>query len=341
MKFRKSIIFTLMLVSSTVTIAQHRCIGNDKSKWTGCVGRVTTAKGQIYSGDYQNGKRTGKGTYSYPSGLRYEGDFINGLFDGYGTLTYSDGSKYVGVFNVDKKNGAGTEYNTRGEVSRAGIWKDDDYLDAVPDTQPVASKNKYSVRKAVDASDALLIEWLSQSETRRTQYNSLVQYLTEQKVLDVIPTWQLLTPDIESSTELCPIDTFVIPPKELWPNAVPTLQLIRSHVIPYIGPVRMVSGYRPPTFNKCIGGAKNSVHMTFSGFDIVPVQFIDTASVFGKMCSQWALLPTNLKFGLGAYFDPLKNLLNSAARIHVDTFGRRTWGYDYTFRSSYCNHLPI
>ena len=55
------------------------------SKWTNCVGQVTTPKGQKYIGEFRSGKRTGKGAYIYPHGLKYEGDFVNGRYNGQGT----------------------------------------------------------------------------------------------------------------------------------------------------------------------------------------------------------------------------------------------------------------
>lgn len=46
----------------------------------------TEASGYKYEGDFVDGKRTGKGTFTWASGNKYEGDFVDGKFHGKGTL---------------------------------------------------------------------------------------------------------------------------------------------------------------------------------------------------------------------------------------------------------------
>ena len=146
-----------------------------------------------------------------------------------------------------------------------------------------------------------------------------------------------MTPDKEYVTERCPIDPFVIPSRELWGNVVPTLRFVRDKIVPTIGTVKIVSGYRPPEFNKCIGGAPKSAHMSFSAFDMVQVDHDDNVEpIFRKLCQLWERTPERVEFGLGTYFDANLPKMNSTGRFHVDTWGRRTWGFDYTYKSSYC-----
>lgn len=334
---------TLWVLFSGAASAETKCYGSDKSKWTNCVGKVTTPKGQKYIGEFRSGKRTGKGAYTYPHGLKYEGDFVNGHYNGQGTLTQPDGTKYVGAFLNDTKNGAGIEYGADGMVLRAGMWVDGSFVYGAADILPPAPAPRRTFAEASgEAPPARFIDWLSKSENRNHQYAELEEFLSRNGVMNVVPTWQLLIPDVDSSSEKCPVETYVFPPKELWHNVVPTLQLIRSDVIPVVGAISIKSGYRSPTFNKCVGGAKNSVHTTFSALDVGPIEYSDVEQVFRKMCERWARLPT-VKFGLGAYFDPKNPTGNAIARFHVDTskvLGRRTWGYDYTYKSSYCNRLP-
>jgi len=45
-----------------------------------------TAEGNRYEGDFVDGKRTGKGTFTWANGNKYEGDFVDGKFHGKGTL---------------------------------------------------------------------------------------------------------------------------------------------------------------------------------------------------------------------------------------------------------------
>ena len=334
---------TLWLLFSGTAIAETKCDGSDKSKWTNCVGEVTTPKGQKYIGEFRGGKRTGKGAYTYPHGLKYEGDFVNGRYNGQGTLSQPDGSKYVGTFENDVANGDGTEFGVDGAVLRAGLWKDGFFFKGATDISPRAAEQGVTaagingVPPPVD-----FMGWLSESADRNQHYVELTEFLTQNGVINVVPTWQLLIPDTDLSSEKCPVETYVFPPQALWHNVVLTLRLIRSDVIPVVGALSIKSGYRSPMFNKCVGGAKNSVHTTFSALDVGPIEYSDVEQVLRKMCERWARLPT-VKFGLGAYFNPKNPTGNAIARFHVDTskvLGRRTWGYDYTYKSSYCNRLP-
>lgn len=50
---------------------------------------------------------TGHGVFCDEEGNVYEGDFLNGKFNGYGQLTYSNGDIYIGSMNKGKKEGKG------------------------------------------------------------------------------------------------------------------------------------------------------------------------------------------------------------------------------------------
>ena len=56
----------------------------------------------------------GQGTYSFFNGDLYSGSFINGMRSGYGTFIYKNGDKYEGRFLFDKKNGKGILTNKKG-----------------------------------------------------------------------------------------------------------------------------------------------------------------------------------------------------------------------------------
>lgn len=59
------------------------------------------------------------------------------------------------------------------------------------------------------------------------------------------------------------------PPRELWPNIAPTarvLDLLRGRLD---APIRTLSAYRSPAYNRAIGGARQSQHMRFSAVDFV------------------------------------------------------------------------
>jgi hypothetical protein len=202
----------------------------------------------------------------------------------------------------------------------------------------VADSQLQAAYSADDAKASFAI-WKSTSQNRAAEVKKFEAFLVQQKVANILPTEQLLLSDAEFVTAKCPLDTYVLPPQKLWPNVVPTLRLIKSHIVPAIGPVKIVSGYRPPQFNNCIGGAKGSKHMSYGAFDLVALKQPDQKTLFKTLCQTWSKTPASRQFGLGAYFDPKRRKDNPNGRFHVDAFGQRTWGYDFTRSSSYCVNM--
>jgi len=96
-----------------------------EGEWTNgknAKGKYTYANGDVYEGDwvqtrevedclnvgeYQGGKKEGKGKYFYEDGynLSYEGGYSDNLMHGAGVLTFRDGRKYTGNFVKDKMEG--------------------------------------------------------------------------------------------------------------------------------------------------------------------------------------------------------------------------------------------
>jgi len=161
-------------------------------------------------------------------------------------------------------------------------------------------------------------------------------FLADERVADILPMADLLRSDRDLASDACPIAAYVMPPRETWPQLVSTLKLVRDVVVPAVGPVRVVSGYRPEDFNTCIRGAARSAHLTFGALDLVPVSSISPDELYGALCATWAREPSTTNMGLGTYFDRAQPERNREGRFHVDTTGRRTWGYDYRAASSYC-----
>ena len=58
------------------------------------------------------------------------------------------------------------------------------------------------------------------------------------------------------------------PPQALWPNSVKFAQLLRRLETEYELDVQVVSGYRTPAYNRCIGDEPTSSHQRFAAFDI-------------------------------------------------------------------------
>ena len=69
----------------------------------------------------------GKSTYVFPSGNIYEGEFKNGKRHGKGVFIWSDGRKYVGKYKDSKKNGRGTLTYPDGKIMK-GKWKNNMFV---------------------------------------------------------------------------------------------------------------------------------------------------------------------------------------------------------------------
>ena len=66
------------------------------------------ANGNEYTGQYENDRFHGQGTYKWPSGKKYVGQFANNNFNGQGTMHYADGiSIYEGSWKDGMRHGAG------------------------------------------------------------------------------------------------------------------------------------------------------------------------------------------------------------------------------------------
>lgn len=180
--------------------------------------------------------------------------------------------------------------------------------------------------------------WLARSAARQQDFQEFRRYLELQGVSSVVPDWQLVRSDLTLDRR-CAGEPFEIPPRNLWPNAVPVLRFIRAEVAPVVGPIEVVSAYRSERANRCAGGASESRHLTFSGFDLVTLRRLDNRTLFERLCGLHRKLGRAKNFGLGAYFDPGNPQRNGTGRFHIDLSGYRSWGYGYGGASSPCRQL--
>lgn len=66
--------------------------------FSNCVGSSTYPDGSQYTGQWQDGKREGQGTYWGPTGEKYEGSWKNDRRDGAGITTSRDGTRTSGIW---------------------------------------------------------------------------------------------------------------------------------------------------------------------------------------------------------------------------------------------------
>lgn len=103
-----------------------------------------------------------------------------------------------------------------------------------------------------------------------------------------------------------------LPPEALWSRIIPTLQVAERlrarHGVTYI---IVTSGYRDPNHNRQVGGAPNSLHVSFNALDLVPMK-TSTEPVpireIAKLLNEDPLRPF---MGLGIY----------NTFVHIDTRG--------------------
>lgn len=159
--------------------------------------------------------------------------------------------------------------------------------------------------------------WYARASWRRDYVRSFHDYLTHHGVAGVVPTWQLLR--TATSWRKCGSEPFEVPPVQEWPHLVQTLRYVQYHVVPAIGPVEPVSGYRNPHLNVCAGGAPESAHKSYSAIDLVPLRPTTREQLMRTLCAVHSHRGGEYGVGLGFY---------AFLRFHVDTTKFRRWGTD-------------
>jgi hypothetical protein len=159
--------------------------------------------------------------------------------------------------------------------------------------------------------------WYGTTALHPIQVQAFNAYLTQWGVSGIVPTWQLLR--TATSWQDCGAQPFEVPPISEWPHIVQTLRYVHDYVVPTVGPVEPVSGYRNPVLNQCAGGAPESAHKHYSAIDLVPLTPITREKLMEKLCAVHARRGLPYDVGLGFY---------AFLRFHVDTTKYRRWGTD-------------
>jgi len=159
-------------------------------------------------------------------------------------------------------------------------------------------------------------DWLARSPANREALAAFQAHLEANGVGDVVPLWQLVR--TSSSFRECGAAGFEVAPRDKWDNIVKTLQFVKRDVIPAVGPVQPVSGYRNPDLNRCSNGAPASAHRHFFALDLVPVSAdVSRGELIRGVCAAHAREGRSYETGLGFY---------SGVPFHVDSGGFRRWG---------------
>ena len=76
----------------------------------------------IYEGKWKAGARSGLGMLTYASGSKYHGNFARGKFSGQGTFFYANGDTYCGEWVRGKKHGTGVYIHKATNAKTHGKW---------------------------------------------------------------------------------------------------------------------------------------------------------------------------------------------------------------------------
>lgn len=167
-------------------------------------------------------------------------------------------------------------------------------------------------------------KWLAENPAKARAVREYQLFLNQNNVGDIIKMRELLNGCADNP--LRPDLAFDVPPRQSWPNIVPTLKWFDAHVRPIIGEVRLYHGYRNLEANKTCG-SHSPVHPANSAIDFVPLKLHDPAQIERLMCTAFRANGKAAKVGMGFY---------GVGLIHIDTRGYRSWGPDTRSATSPC-----
>ena len=80
------------------------------------------SNGDVYAGDYENGKKHGRGAFTYSNGNVYDGDYIADKRNGRGAFTFATGEVYEGAWVDNMKHGRGVMTYCHQGAAYDGDW---------------------------------------------------------------------------------------------------------------------------------------------------------------------------------------------------------------------------
>lgn len=171
----------------------------------------------------------------------------------------------------------------------------------------------YDIQGYAAASESAFEKFLQKGDNRE-KFAKLENFLQINEVADVVPLYELLRQG--SDWQEVGEPPFAIPPEEHWETMVDTLKVVQQEIIPAIGPIIVLSGWRTAGYNAKAGGARTSKHMHFCGLDMVPQRKFTRKQLVPILRDIHKRTGKKWDMGLGIY---------SGVRFHVDTCGYRRW----------------
>ncbi len=170
------------------------------------------------------------------------------------------------------------------------------------------------------------LAWLAKGDNARN-VAAFERELAARDIADIVPTFEILRTAID--WQRCGAEEYELPDAKTWPGAFASLSVIKNELVPVVGPVEIVSGYRHASLNSCAGGAPSSVHRQFGAFDAFVTGPETRDEMIARLCTWHHQRGPALQAGLGIY---------QGKKFHIDAGlkGYRTWGSDYHRASSPC-----
>ncbi|MEA3014853.1 MAG: hypothetical protein QOD42_3398 [Sphingomonadales bacterium] len=168
--------------------------------------------------------------------------------------------------------------------------------------------------------------WLARAPENRARVLAFRDHLAAEGLEDVVPIWQLIR--TSSSWRQCAAERFEVAPRDKWDHISTTLRFVRDEVVPALGEVEALSGYRNESLNRCSAGAPASAHRLFFALDLTPLSAgVTRVGMIRSICAAHARDGRAYHTGLGFY---------TGMRFHVDSNGFRRWGADGRGATSPC-----
>ena len=175
------------------------------------------------------------------------------------------------------------------------------------------------------------LAWLARDPRHQQQVEEFRAHLASEGLESVVPVWQLIR--TSSSWRACNADRFEVAPRDKWEHISTTLRFVRDEVVPALGQVEAVSGYRNEQLNRCSAGAPQSAHREFFAIDLAPVNpAVTRGQMIRQICAAHARDGRAYNTGLGFY---------NGERFHVDSNGFRRWGANGSSATSPCGGSRI
>lgn len=130
------LLFPFLIFSQSNSDCDYKKEYNNGDIYEGCTdvegrrngkGKYTWADGSYYDGDWVNNKKQGLGEYKFNDGSLFSGNWINDKRDGFGKSISSSGNTFEGMYKNNMKNGEGIQTYTVGNIKvvKNGIFKND------------------------------------------------------------------------------------------------------------------------------------------------------------------------------------------------------------------------